>query len=151
MNGKKHVLTYPDGDTMADMADDDERIFFTQVMFHVVRCSVVINTHKRPRHEPTARVSDTAGKKNENSDAMHSTNVPRRDPASAERYGRESRQGRQRVCESWEAVDGTLYDFEPYDFSEWSEKQVRNLRDDLIEEEKQREYEKEAGEHDSDY
>ena len=44
-----------------------------------------------------------------------------------------------------------LDDFEPYDFSEWSEKQVRNLRDDLIEEEKQREYEKEAGEHDSDY
>jgi hypothetical protein len=136
INDKVHVFTYPENNSMADLDDEAQRLLFTQVMFHIVRCSVRIDTAKRARHSETVSAAEWAGKRMK-ADESHQGEAPERtETRNAERYGRESRHGKKRSYEEWEAVDGRIYKFKAYDFSNWSPQQMQNLQDDLDEEDK---------------
>ena len=47
VNGRTHLFTYPRDNSMADLSIDTDRLLLTQIMFHVVRCSIRIESDCR--------------------------------------------------------------------------------------------------------
>jgi hypothetical protein len=132
VNGKTHLYTYPVNNSMANMAVDTERIFFTQVMFQIVRCSINIAAAHVPSIRNTIRVTESRMGSDHAPNAARYNMRTRQPSPTNTRYGGTGNHGRSMLLE---APDGNTAEFIPFDFTSWTTEQRQNLFEDIKAEE----------------
>jgi len=113
VDGAFHFYTYPSGNDLASFDDPVEKEFFVAVMFDVVRCSTRNGEEKSTYWRYIIRSRRSNENRNNSNNARPSDGVTR-----------------------GVAIDGSLFTFAPYDFTDWSDIKYHTLKKTLRQEQR---------------
>jgi len=143
VNGLTHFFTYPKDNNLADLGIPDDKEFFAAVMFDVVRCSM--RRYLGLSKADSRRLGLSRGIMDpEDSKWRYITSRQR----NIQNINGSSNNGTTFGTSRAVARDGSVFDFAPYDFTDWSPQEFETLQRHLRKEVRQcREDDKEIGEY----
>jgi hypothetical protein len=133
-NSKLQLLTYPPGNSMADLTDDEQRGIFCKIFAHVARCSLKMTVDPKGSLTLGKRgIDDTQFKERGESPASSESGDKENSPAGSGEARPRPRNMQPEECV--ESLDGSLFYFRPYDLSHLTEDERQSLSQRLKEDE----------------
>ena len=132
--GRTYFYTYPENNSFGDLAIEADRDIFIEVMFHVVRCSLRTGTGERvAKKARKTQVPETAKKEGYQAKYVSQGSKPTVKPVPYEgNSGGSSAPGSMpKTYKRGVAIDGSEFEFAPFDFTGWSQSEMDKLWRDL--------------------